>query len=155
MAESVEAVVRALRPVIGGLIGGLLSFTMVAFIAGPLSPSFDPDLAGWMLVAIVFLGAGSATGYFMLRRSLIRRLATRAAELRQQSDASALIGTDYRGFAVAGAGLIEAPGLFAALTFLLTGNRLALAAVAVVVALLVAHLPSAEKMRRLVDEATQ
>ena len=155
MAESVDEAVRAMRIVVGGLIGGLLSFTTLALIVGPLSPSFDPNVTRWMLIVVLLLGGGSATGYFTLRRSLIRSLATRATELRQRSDASTLIGKEYRGFAVAGAGLIEGPGLFAAATYLLTGNGLALAAVGIAVGLLFAHLPSAGAMRRLAEVASR
>jgi hypothetical protein len=62
---------------------------------------------------------------------------------------------DYRGFTVVTGGLIEGPGFFAAITYLLTGNLLALGALGIAVALLVAHLPSADKIRRLAEAAAQ
>lgn len=155
MAESVDEAVRAIRIVVGGLIGGLLSFGTLAAVLGRLSLSFDPDRARWILVVVVFLGLASATGYFALRRSLIAKLATRASELRQQSDPSVLILADYRGFIVAGGGLIEGPGFFAIIAYLVTGNVLALGAVGIALALLVAHLPSAGAIRRMAEAAAQ
>jgi len=91
----------------------------------------------------------------MLRRSLIRSLRARATELQQQSDPSGLIVEQYRGFVVAGGGLIEGPGFFAAVAYLVTGNRLALAAVGLALILLAAHFPSAAALRRLAEAAAR
>jgi hypothetical protein len=155
MSQSVDETVRAMRIVVGGLIGGLASFGALAAVLGPLSPSFDPNLGRWMLVGIVLFGLGSATAYFTFRRSLMAKLATRAVELRQQSDPSVLILADYRGFTVVAGGLIDGPGFFAAITYLQTGNPLALGALGIALALLVAHLPSAGAIRRLAEAAAQ
>lgn len=152
---SVDEAIRALRIVVGGLMGGLLSFTVLAAIVGPLSPSPDLDLAQWMLIAIALLGSGCAAAYAMLRQSLIRSLGARATELRQQSDPSGPIVEEYRRFVVAGGGLIEGPGFLAAVTYLVTGTPLALGAAGLAVALLAAHFPSAGALRRLAEAAAQ
>lgn len=152
---SVDEAIRALRIVVGGLMGGLLSFTVLASIVGPVSRSPDLDLAPWMLIAVAVFGGGCAAAYAMFRRSLLRSLSARAAELRQQSDPSRLIVEQYRRFVVAGGGLIEGPGFFAAVTYLVTGNPLALGAAGLAVALLAAHFPSAGALRRLAEAAAR
>jgi hypothetical protein len=73
--------------------------------------------------------------------------------LRQHPDPAALILGRYRQFAIMGGAVIEAPGLFAAMTYLVTGNPVAMGAAACVVLLLLAHMPSADRLRRLAETA--
>ena len=155
MPESVHEAVRGLRIVIGGLMGGLLAFAVLASIVGPVSRSPDPDRARWILIAVALLCGGCAVRYAVLRRSLIRGLGARGTELRQHSDPSGLIVEQYRGFVVAGGGLIEGPGFFAVVAYLVTGNRLALAAVGLALVMLAAHFPSTAALRRLAEAAAR
>ena len=153
MAESVESAVRDLRIVVGGLIAGLSLFSVIALAMGPISKGPDPLLGRLMLAGIALAALAGAAAYFTLRLAMRRDLAARAAELRLHPDPAALILARYRQFAIAGAGVIEGPGLFAAMTYLLTGNPVAMGAVVCVVILLLAHMPSVDHVRRLAETA--
>jgi hypothetical protein len=153
MAESVESEVRATRIVVGGLIAGLTMFSLIALAVGPINKSPDPLLGRLMLAGLALAALAGAAAYFALRLAMRRDLAARAAELRQHADPATLILARYRQFAIAGGGVIEGPGFFAAMTYLVTGNPVALGAVACVVLLLLAHMPSVDHLRRLAETA--
>jgi len=155
VAGSVDQALRAQRIIVGGLIGGVLSFAAMASIVGPVSRTPDPKLAHWMPMAVALLSAGSAVRYAMLRRSLTTSLRARADQLRQQTDPTGLILEEYRRFVVVGGGLIEGPAFFAIVTYLVTGNRPALWAAGLAVVLLAAHFPSIGALRRLAEAVTR
>jgi len=153
MAESVESTIRGLRVVVGGLIAGLTMFSLIALALGPISKTADPFLGRLMLAGVALMAAAAAAAYFTLRLAMRRDLAARAPELRQHPDPATLILARYRQFAIAGAGVIEGPGFFAAMTYLAAGNPVAMGAVACVVLLLLAHMPSVDHLRRIAETA--
>lgn len=151
--ESIEAAVNAMRIVIGGLIMGLVALSAMGLLLAPINNPPDPQLGRLMLAGFALMAVGCAAAYFTLRAAMMRDLAARAAELRQSPEPAALILLRYRQFAIAGAGLIDGPGMVAGLTYLMTANPLALAAIGGVVLLLLAHMPSADSLRRLAERA--
>ncbi len=153
MAESVDDAVKALRIIIGGLIMGLGMLAGIGLLIAPILNPPNPQLGSLMLAVLGVMALGSASAYFVLRRAMVRDLAARAAELRQSADPAGLIVLRYRQFAIVGAGLIDGPGMVAGLTYLMTANPIALAAMAAVVLSLLAHLPSADRIRRLAESA--
>jgi len=153
MAESVESTVTALRIIVGGLIAGLTLFSLIALALGPINKTPDPMLGRLMLAGLALAAAAGAAAYVTLRAAMRRDLAARAAELRQHPDPATLVLARYRQFVIAGAGVIEGPGFFAAMTYLVTGNPVAMGAAAGVVLLLLAHMPSADHLRRLAETA--
>ncbi len=153
MAESVDDAVKALRIIIGGLVMGLAVLAGIGLVMAPILNPPDPQLGSLMLAVLGVMALGSAAGYFVLRQAMLRDLAARAAELRQSADPAGLIVLRYRQFAIAGAGLIDGPGMVAGLTYLMTANPIALAAMAAVVLSLLVHLPSADRLRRLAENA--
>ncbi len=153
MAESADDAVKALRIIIGGLVMGLGLLAGIGLLMAPILNPPDPQLGSLLLAVLGVMALGSAAGYFVLRQAMLRDLAARAAELRQSADPASLIVLRYRQFAIAGAGLIDGPGMVAGLTYLMTANPIALAAMAAVVLSLLVHLPSADRIRRLAESA--
>ena len=151
--RSVEEVVRSGQIVIGGLMGGLLCFAAVAVALAPVSDSPDPQLGALMVGALTVLAAGCALGYRVMRRSMLQQLRARAAEMRQERDPAGPIVNAYQGFVIQGGGLIEGPGLFALVIYLVTGHPVALGAAGLALVLLALHLPSEAKLRRLAEES--
>ena len=150
---SIDAEVRSLRVVVGALIMGLIMLSGIVVMMAPLSQPPDEQLGRMMLGGLGLIAVACGGAYYALRLSLTRDLAARAAELSQSAEPAALILPRYRQFAIAGAGLIDGPGLVAGVTYLMTANPLALGVMAAVVLLLLAHMPSADSLRRLAETA--
>ncbi len=153
MAESVDDAVKAMRIIIGGLVIGLAVLAGIGLLIAPILNPLDPQFGSLMLAVLGVTGLGSGAAYFVLRQAMLRDLAARAAELRQSADPASLIVLRYRQFAIAGAGVIDGTGMMAGLTYLMTANPIALAAMGAVVLALLAHLPSADSLRRLAESA--
>src|SRR5687767_9966110 len=107
MEQSQEALIRALRIVIAALMMGLVSFSVVALVVGPLARPSDSGLGDMMLLALVGVALSSATAYFLIQRSMAAELAKRATELRHASDPSSLVLESYRRTVIIGAALTE------------------------------------------------
>lgn len=153
MAESIEGTVRDLRIIVGALIGGLVALSAIVLAVGPIAEPPDPAMGRLVFAGLGMMAAACAAAYFVLRQALVRDLAARAAELRQHAEPAALILTRYRQFAIVGAGVIDGPGAFAGIAYLLTGNPVAIGVVAAAVLLLLAHMPSVDSLRRLAEGA--
>jgi hypothetical protein len=151
----VDAAIRTLRIIVAALMSGLATLAAVAVVVGPLSRPIDSTTADAMLLALVAVASTSTIAYLLLRRSLTAGLARRASELRLLSDPSSLALEPYRRFVITGGALIEAPALFGVVTYLVTGAVAGLGAVAVALALMAAHLPSAEQLRNLAVDASR
>ena len=151
--ESVEGVVRSLRIVVGGLMAGLAAFAAIGIAMAPISDPPDPGMSRLLLLGLPVVMVACAGAYFTLRLSMIRDLASRAVELRQSAEPARLIVGRYRQFAVVGAGLIDFPGAVGGLAYLVTGNPIALGALAGAALLLLAHMPSVDHLHRLAERA--
>jgi hypothetical protein len=153
MAESIEATVRALRIIVGSLIGGLVALSAIALAVGPIKEPPDPELGRLVFAGLGLLAVACAAAYFVVRQALARDLAARAAELRQHPEPATLILLRYRQFVIVGAGVIDGPGAFAGIAYLLTGNPVAIGVVGGAVVLLLLHMPSVDSLRRLAEGA--
>jgi hypothetical protein len=155
MQQSIDAVIRALRIVIVGMMMGLVSFSVVALVVGPLSRGGDSSLGDLMLLVLVGLALSCAAAYVLIQRSTKAQLAARAAELRHASDPSSLVLEAYRRSVIIGAALTEAPGFLGIVTYLLTGAIAGLGAVVLALGLLAMQLPSSERLRGLAEGAAR
>jgi hypothetical protein len=151
---SVDEEVRRMRIVVGGLMAGLLFFGGLSFFVGPIAP-LQSELRWPLLVAVGAFGVFAAFAHGAFRRALVRRLAARSTELKQAADPASLVAGDYRALVIVGGGLIEGPGFLAGIAYLMTHDPYALAALGLAVVLLVAHLPSAARLRLLAEQAAQ
>jgi hypothetical protein len=145
-----EREIRQLQIIVGGLIAGLLSFGAVAGFLGPLLNSRDAGQMQFVLLGIPVMGAACAVAFLAQRRALQKELRDRRAELQD----AATLPAAYRRYVVAGGGLIEGPGMFATIGYLLTGHPLAAGAAGLAVMLLILHLPSLARWERLVEDAS-
>lgn len=153
MAESIEETVRGLRIIVGSLMGGLVALSAIALAFGPIKEPPDPELGRLVLGGLGLMAVACAAAYFVLRRALVRDLAARAVELRQHPEPASLILLRYRQFTIVGAGVIDGPGAFAGIAYLLTGNPVAIGVVGGAVLLLLVHMPSVDSLRRLAEQA--
>jgi hypothetical protein len=140
--------IQQLQIIVAGLMTGLLFFSAIATMLGPLNKGNEPMER--LLLGIPFMGLGCAFVYAAQRRALLQEIQNRRAELRD----AASVPPAYRRFIVAGGGLIEGPGFFAAMIFLLTGHPLAIAAAGLSLLLLGLHFPTVAKWDRLVENAS-
>jgi hypothetical protein len=155
MADNVEPSLRVLRVVHLAFVAGLGTFSALAFFVRKASlQSSDPAVVQGAFVGLaVFVGL-AAIGFVLQSRQLWRAVRGRAPELLGRPDAAELILPIYRPVAVVQAGLIEGPAFAALVVFILTGRPEPLTVVAVAIALLVARLPSRDRLERLVARAT-
>jgi hypothetical protein len=154
MTRSLEEVVRTGQIVIGGLMAGLVFFSVVIVITKLTSDmSGDPQLENLLLAVLAVMGVGCAAGYAVVRGALVKELRGRAAELRQVEDPASRVVDAYQLFVVRGGGLIEGPGFFALVTHLVSGSVAALAGAALALICLGLHFPTVAKIRRIVDDA--
>jgi hypothetical protein len=86
---------------------------------------------------------------------MVREVRGRATELQQKSNPVEEILPAYRKFVISGGGLIEGPGLFAGVAYLVSGHPGFLVAALLAPALLLAHFPTMERARRLAQRATE
>jgi hypothetical protein len=156
MAQSFDEAIRGLRIVIGGLIGGVVAFAAVAAgVAGSVARPEDPGLLLAMLGVLGLSIVGSAVGYAMQYRQLLRCLRAHPTELSPLGSPPEAIVEPYRRFVVVGCGLIEGPAFFAIVVYLLTNHVAALAVPALAVVLLFVHMPSRDALQRLLEKARQ
>jgi hypothetical protein len=153
MAPSVEEAVRASRIIVGGLMAGLLLFMAVAMVIAPLSRAPDPTFTAMLLGSLGVLAAGCAGGYRVVRRSIVGKTRTRLDGLTSEGDAVPLAIGPYRELVIVRGGLTEGPAFFALVTYMLTGNVLALGVAGAALILLGAHFPSTDEMRAFTAEA--
>jgi hypothetical protein len=151
MRRDLESEIRQLRIVVGGLIFGLVSFLAISSQVAPVLNERERETAGWLLAGVPAFGAASAIGYVAMRRRLSQEIRTRKAERRHEANPLPYMMEPYRRFVVAGGGLIEGPGMFSIIAYAMTGQTMALGAVAAAILLLLAHLPSVEALRRIVE----
>jgi hypothetical protein len=156
MAQSVDEAFRVLRIMIGGLIAGLLAFAAVAAaVAGSVARPRDPELSLMMVGILGVFALGSAVGYAMQYRQLLRCLRAHATELSLLGRPPETIVEPYRRFVIVGGGLIEGPAFFSIAVYLLTNYVAALAVAGFAVVLLFIHMPSQGALQRLLEKARQ
>lgn len=151
--DAAAGAIRVMQVVIGGLMAGLVSLTVVALVIGPVGLSNASELATLTVPILVVTATGCAGGYLALRRSLAKEVSRRSAETRLVGDPSSLLIEPYRRFAIAGGAIIDGAGVVGWATYMVTGGLLGLGAVAAALVLMAMHMPSSSKLRRLAEEA--
>jgi hypothetical protein len=155
MSQSVEEAVRGLRVVVVGLIACLLIFAAgMWFAAGSVSEPHEEFLTYGMFVLVLF-GLGAGLVYLIQYRRMLAEIRACAAEIRLASGPTEMVLSSYRRFIVVGGGLIEGPAFFALILQLMTRSIVPLAAAVGAVLLLAAHMPSQDRLRRLIEKGTR
>lgn len=109
----------------------------------------DPAVARTLTMVVVLLALGTLPVYLVLRRTFLARVREQRAEAlellaRDQAPPALLSLT------ILGAALAEGTGIFGAVTVLLGGPWFVLAAPGLALALIVAQIPSRERLEALV-----
>lgn len=147
---TLESVVRPLQIVVGGMMAGVLSFLGITLFLAPLSPQPDRTLIRSLAILLAVGSLGCAAAYVAQRQRFVREVRARRQELQMLAEPGRSMIEPYRLFIVAGAGLIEGPTFFSLMIFLLSGEKLVLAAPALALTLLALHFPTAGRLRELV-----
>jgi len=152
--QTVDEMVRSLRIVWGGLIGGVVSFCVIVAFLGPLNEGVSP-LEVPLSAVLGLLTLGCVAGGVVMRNAFIQKVRGRAGELRRLPDPLLSLLAEYRGLFIVTCGLIEGPALFALVAYLVTGMKAAIVAVALALLMFVVNFPSESKARALVQNAIE
>jgi hypothetical protein len=132
-----SAVLRSTQIIVGALASGVTLFAAVAAAVGPLGDPPTPVALGLDAIALAALVVTLTTVpvAFFLPARLVEEARDRPIPQRLQA---------FRTSRILGAALTEGPALLWCVAMLLSGNRWFLAPIALLIALLLLHLPSAE-----------
>jgi hypothetical protein len=153
VTDTVDATVRRLHFVLGGLMAGLIALAGVSLTLGPLSEAPDPTLDTVYFGLLGALCLGATIAYRVVHQQALKRLQARSYELRGLAHPSEEVLPEYQKLFMTRAVLTEGPGFFALVVHLFTGNPAALVVVAGAVALLASQVPSRERVRALTQDA--
>ena len=139
MNSSRTSMLAQLRILHGAFCAGVVLFGGVAaFLVHQDGPLGDASLAQpLMMVAAVLAVSGLAASVFLTNRLL--------EKARQQPDVAGKL-VAYRSAFIIGVALLEGPALFAVVAYLLTGNVIVLAIVAVLVLRMLMMRPTRDKI---------
>lgn len=145
-----------LKIVVPAMALGVIVLNAVAVTIGPLFQSGPEASHGPPVNLLLALLAGVSVlelaGYVTLRQIVTARARAQCAEAGPDDDLMRHILPSFRTLTLVGAALAESIGLFAGVIFLLTGERAALVATAVSLALLIKQFPT---QGRLIDHAAR
>ena len=148
----VDDAIRGVRIITGGILASLLAMAAVAaFFRSQLAPSFTGEIQNGLLGLAGVLAVACAAAYFALQRSI--RAGLKASLLASRGSAEPLSGVlePYRRLVILRAALVEAPGLFGLLTYLVGGSEAGLLIAGASVLLLAGTMPSRESLQRFAD----
>ena len=72
MPEPVDQAIRGLRIVVGGLVAGLLAFSAIMAVVGPVLRTTDQAIVEWTPVVLGVVAVASGSQYFLLRRGRLK-----------------------------------------------------------------------------------
>lgn len=144
--------VNVSRVIVGAMMLAVAAFAVVAeFVlkgkvaAASVSPDVLLGIAGMLLLS------GAAAGTFIPATIMARALDK--AKGKDEKEVASLVGQAYVGGCILRAALLEGPGLFGAVTVLLTGNSLGLVVAGAALAIMLATFPSHDRLVRHVEKA--
>jgi hypothetical protein len=142
--------IRTPQIILGALASGVVIFTgIVVFLRLEGVPLENPRVARLLPLFVILLAACELPVYLLLRRAFVaqvRAAREESLELVKQGKVPLQLQT----LAILGAALAEGVGLLGVITVLLGGSWFVLAAPAVSVVLIVAQMPTRERLERVV-----
>ncbi len=127
-------------------VGAVAEFVVKGKVAAAnVSPDLLLGIAGLLLLS------GAAAGTFIPATIMARAL--EKAKGKEEKEVASLVGQAYLTGCVLRAAMLEGPGLFGAVTVLLTGNSLGLLVAGVALAMMLATFPSHDRLVRHVERA--
>jgi len=145
--------IGTLKILVGALLMGLITATGVMFMLvqqGIHQP--QPGLESLLLV-LAILWPVTAGASLLIKGAMVKQARTRWEAEGGSGDDNALF-PHFMSMTIVRAALLEGPGLFGAVTYLMTGKPLALIAPALSIAALGLMFPTEEKFRELVRSVT-
>lgn len=161
-ASSPEHQIRVLPVIVGSMMAGLVMFAAVAVVVAPTTAAAPAQGAaprsatqpGVLLGVLAALLVGCLVAFFAFGAAA-QSQARKAWESRADDEQGRQV---LRGVlstsTILRAALLEAPGLFAGVMVLLSGDLLPLAAVAISVGLMATLLPTRARLAKLEEAAT-
>jgi len=152
--QSVDASMAQLRLIIFGMIGGLVTFSGVAFFVVKGGYETDASAVSWLYPALGAILLVSMIGATIVRRVMVGKLLSAqagagGASSREDRIAAAL--PTYRTWTLVSAAFAEAPALFGIVAYLVSANPIGLLVTALGVLRLVMMLPSQTALENLAD----
>lgn len=151
MDRQAEKELAPVRIIVLAMTTGLVLFTTVALaIDGRMA---SPELSRVLLPVLGLLGVSEIGAYVFLRTatwtSIRRQIADKPA-----ADAELVIAGGYRTLVLIRSAMIEGWGLFGVVSLMLTGHRTVLAAPVLAIVLLVANLPTRDRLADCITRMT-
>ena len=141
---------RNARLIVLALVLGIVIFAgLVVFLRLSSDTALNPEVGKLLLVVIGGLAVSNSVVYFLLRKSFVARAQEAKAEALELLKQDAMPPQLFS-LTIIGAALAEGVGLLGVVAVLLGAPWFALAAPAVAVVLMVAQLPTREKLERVV-----
>ena len=136
-----KAALRAISVFFYSMIGGLLMFTVIIFAMSYLQspPIEDKSVFKTILIVVLFMSAVSLTAATWLYKKRI--VAAQSLDLALMDKLNI-----YRAALMLYLALCEAPGLFAAIIYFLTGNHLLLVVIALILIAMFLKRPEKSKI---------
>jgi len=144
--ETPQVSLRVLRIIIAAMVCGLLAFGAVAvFLVEGGTKRVDPGLANLLLPVIGMLAISELVAYFVVRGAILRKAVEPLPPHLPPPPGATPMGR-LATVTLIGCAMAEGIGLFAIVTYLLTGNRLAWIAAAAALLTLAMQWPTQARL---------
>lgn len=151
-AKDPKQAVIVSRVIVGAMMMAVATFAVVAefVLKGKVATaSVSPDLL--LAIAGMLLLGGAAAGTFIPATIMARSLAM--AKGKDERTVASIVAQAYVSGCVVRAAMLEGPGLFGAVTVLLSGNSLGLLVAGAAIGIMLATFPSHDRLVRHVEKA--
>jgi hypothetical protein len=139
----IDETIRQLQIVVGAMLCGFVMFGGIAvFIRSTATHALEGSVQTVLLGVVAFLALGCALGYAVLARAIANEYREKALQAKATGETLTVALPPYRRATILRAGLTEAPGLTALMTYFAGGSPYALVFAAGSALLLLATIPT-------------
>lgn len=150
-----ENVLLMLRGVIAAMAMGVATFAGISlYLVQTGTMGNQPDLGKILLLVLAAMAIAELPAYFVIRRVLVGQLRGQL-EAAGASERDQLIGQGFSSTVIIGAAMAEGLGLLGVLTYLLSGQWVALVAPVLTLIVLISLFPSRWKLDNFAEEVTR
>jgi hypothetical protein len=136
-----------LRIIVLAMLGGVVVLTVIAYLLGGTG-EHDAGFVQMMSLVLGMLGVGQVIGYLVVRNSMLRRIRSAVGSDAEPPWSADRVLPMLITVTIIGAAMAEGFGLFGAVLLLITGAYYFLAAPAIAILILLAHVPSRDRLER-------
>ena len=145
--------VGSLRVIIAAMGVGLLTFTGIALYLGAAGEPQE-DLAGLYALVLVALAVGESVAFIVVRANAVAQARKRIVSGSSDDDPASVCMGSYVTLTLIGGAMAEGIGLFGAVTLLITGNWLIVAAPVLALLVLVLLFPTEASVNAYTEKVT-